>query len=60
MSDQIKCPKCKGSNIKEKPYKAAVGPGRGPQGDKLPSEEEYLSYECLDCGHVFYESDLTE
>jgi DNA-directed RNA polymerase subunit RPC12/RpoP len=58
MPKEIKCPECGSINIEEIPYKAAVGPG-GPHGE-LPKEAEYQKYECLDCGMVFFESNLRE
>jgi len=56
--NEIKCPECGSYNFEEIPYKAAVGPG-GPHGE-LPKEAEYYKYKCLDCGLVFFESDLRE
>lgn len=56
---EIRCPKCDSSNINEKPYNAATGPGRGPQGNEYPPEEEHMSYECLNCGNTFYEDDVS-
>jgi DNA-directed RNA polymerase subunit RPC12/RpoP len=58
MAKEISCPECGSINIKIIPYKAAVGPA-GPHGE-LPKEEQYEKYECLDCGMVFFESDLLE
>ena len=58
MPEEIKCPECGRANIEEIPYKAAVG-AVGPSG-KLPRELEYYKYKCVDCGMVFFESNLKE
>jgi len=58
MTEDIRCPECRSINIEEIPYKAAVGPGRAK--GKLPKETEYQKYKCLDCGLVFFESNLRE
>ena len=58
MPEEIKCPECGSINIEEIPYKATVGPA-GPHGE-LPKEAECHKYECLDCGMVFFESNLRE
>jgi hypothetical protein len=55
---EIKCPECGSYNYEKIPYKAAVGPG-GPHGE-LPKEAEYYKYKSLDCGLVFFESNLRE
>jgi len=56
MPEEIKCPECESYNIEKFPYKAAVGPG-GAHG-KYPKEAEYYKYKCVDCGLVFFESNL--
>jgi len=58
MPNEIKCPECGSINTEGIPYKAAVGPG-GPQGE-LPKKAEYQKYKCVDCGFVFFESNLRE
>jgi len=56
MPEEIRCPECGSANIEKIPYKAAAG-AVGPSG-KLPGEEEYYKYKCVDCGMVFFESNL--
>ena len=56
MPEEIKCPKCDSSNIKEKKQKVAVGSRRGPHDAEYPLEEDYHYFECLDCWCEFDES----
>lgn len=58
MPREIKCPECGSYNIRKIQYRAAVGAG-GAHG-KYPREEEYIKYECIDCGLRFFESDLRD
>jgi DNA-directed RNA polymerase subunit RPC12/RpoP len=58
MPKEIKCPECGSYNIEEIPYKGAID-REGPHREYL-KEAEYSKYECLDCGMVFFESNLRE
>jgi hypothetical protein len=58
MPNEIKGPESGSINTEGIPYKAPVGPG-WPQGE-LPKEAEYQKYKCVDCGFVFFESNLRE
>jgi len=60
MSEEIICPECGSSSIKQRTQKAAVGSGRGDYGWELPEEEDYTFFECQNCGNEFDESDLVE
>ena len=60
MQEEITCPECGSSDIKERTRKAVVESGRGPHGEEYPPEEDYTFFECLNCGNEFDESDLGE
>ena len=58
MPKEIKCPECGSYNIKKRPIKSTVDEEEAH--DEYPKEEEYMKYECIDCGLGFFESDLRE
>lgn len=58
MPKEIKCPECGSYNLEEIPYKADLGQGESHR--EYPKGAEYNKYECLDCGLIFFESNLRE
>jgi DNA-directed RNA polymerase subunit RPC12/RpoP len=53
--EKIKCPECGSINIEELFYSAD---GLGAAKSKPPKEERHGKYRCVDCGLIFYESNL--
>jgi len=54
--EKIKCPECGGINIEKLSYKGAGGIGEAKS--KPSKEERHGKYRCVDCGLIFYESNL--
>jgi len=58
MPLQFICPECGSYNIEKIPYKTEMS--RSGSDKEYPPEAKYNKYECLDCGLVFFESNLRE
>ena len=58
MLKEIKCPECGSYNIEERLTHVGIAPA-APDED-LPKIEKQIVYECVDCGLIFFESNLRE